>query len=202
MCPIHRVAPYPEVRAASIVAAGGIQAAATPTLQLAPNAGDYTLTPVISPATLTTIDPLTGLQGLSALPPTFPMQPTIALPRPVPVSYTQLVQASDLNATLTNVQPLAPMQPTVSHTASLPIATPGASSLGVLTPLPSSVVTSSDRPEVVSSAEPSTTVPTPSNITPATSWLVDRMMAMCLYFILKKSFSVAAFFVFTWNFLL
>ena len=37
MCPIHGVAPYPEARAASIAAAGKIQAAATPNLQLAPN---------------------------------------------------------------------------------------------------------------------------------------------------------------------
>ena len=155
------------------MAAGGIQATA---LQLAPNPADYTLTPVISPA-IATLDSLSGLQGLSAFPSALQVQPAaataVALPRALPVSYAQIMPASDLAAPLTNVTSLPSIQPSVTHASAIPLAAAGASGIGVLAPLPSTSVSAPAVSEVKPVAESTLQTETSSAAVPtSSSWLV------------------------------
>lgn len=162
-------------------------------MQLAPGAGEYTLqlaqnANLVAP-TLAHVDPLTGLQGLQSFS-AFQMQPAapvagtaVALPRPVQVPYTQVLQAADLNASLTNMSSLTPIQPTVSPATALPIANAAASNLNFFGAVPSSNLSVPDLNDGTTVVDSTVPVPQSNASTTAASWLVNCMNCIkCIFF--------------------
>nr|CAB3242085.1 ELAV-like protein 2 [Phallusia mammillata] len=151
-----RTRPYPEVRAASLVAApSGFQAAAAaPTLQIAQPA-DYALAPAqVLQTNLTAVDPLSGMPGVAAYPFQIPAASALAtIPRSN--SYAQLVPAGTefsmsalgglTSLTALPVQQAAPRQ-----------AAPAVTPANVLTSIPTTAATATSVPAI---ADAATTLP-------------------------------------------
>nr|XP_026690480.1 ELAV-like protein 2 isoform X2 [Ciona intestinalis] len=176
-----RASPYPEVRAASLVAASSLQAA--PTLQLAPAATDYAF-PQVLPAGFTTLDSLSGMSSIPGL--TLMPAPATALtqlqPRTIPTSYTQFLPQG-----LGSLTPLTPLPVQTSQAATLTMAAaPTASgSVGVLTAaqvapktttaLAADVAASSTAQATPSSSTAQTSCPNESRYSPITPELLTSM---------------------------
>ena len=162
---MHRARPYPELRAASIITAGGLQAP-TQALQLATSA-EYAIsaTPYLT-ANLAPVEPFSALPSVAAYPGGMQIQPLpaggafAALPRPIGTSYAQFLPgaSSELSAAgIGGLTPLAalpmptgtsrstvPVTPTTSSSTAAvgvlaTIAGPSISSTGVINEVASSV---------------------------------------------------------------
>ncbi|CAK8685555.1 unnamed protein product [Clavelina lepadiformis] len=172
-----RTSPYPEVRAASIVAAGGIQPT-NPTLHLAPSATEYALaTASVLPAGLSHVEPI-GLQGVAAYPTAIqvPAASAVALSRSLSSPYAQLVPASDLNcAGLNAVTPLTQLslQASTSRPSAAPIAAAGgvsSTSLSVMASLPTTTLSTPVETDVATTAGSPTIVSSTASSMQSTSW--------------------------------
>lgn len=108
---LSRTTPYPDVRATSIVTAGGIQAASA--LQV--NGAEFAAAlPTVLQPNLTAVDPLSAgaLHGLTAATATYPSTAlqlahpgtALALARPAATaSYAQLLSAANISSTLSGI---------------------------------------------------------------------------------------------------
>ena len=105
----------------------------------------------------------------------------VALPRPVQVPYTQVMQAADLSASLTNVSSLTSLQPTASHATPLPIANAAASSINILGTVPSTSFSVSSLTDGASVSDSVIQISASSATTSSTSWLVTCMKGIMSY---------------------